>query len=74
MVPEEKLTKFDNEGNIRIDNRAARRRKPPTDNKFTKANHKIKKERLKNAKTKQQRQRAIAKARKADKADYPQVS
>lgn len=55
-------------------NRADRRRKPPTDNIYTKATHNIKKERAKNAPTKQQRQRAIAKARKARKEAYTQIS
>lgn len=68
------ITPLDNQGRIRVFNRAARRRKPPTDNIFTKATHKIKKERLKNAKTKQQRKREIALARKARKESYSQVS
>ena len=71
MVPEEEkpniLTK-------RVYSRADRRRKPPTDNIFTKATHKIKKLRSKNAKTKQQRERATARARKARKESYTQVS
>ena len=44
MVPEEKnVTKFDNKGNVRVYNRAERRRKPPTNNWYTKATHQIKK-------------------------------
>lgn len=86
MVPE-KETKFDNDGNVRTFSRAERRRKPmrPRNvsqfgyvdvpaNAYTKATHKIKKERLKHAPTKQQRARAIAKARKARKAGDTQVS
>jgi hypothetical protein len=55
-------------------NRAERRRKPPTDPRYTKATHKLKKERAKNVKSKQQRKRAIAQARKARKQSYSQVS
>lgn len=55
-------------------NRADRRRKPPTDNIFTKATHKIKKERAKNAKSQQQRKREIARARKARKESYSKIS
>lgn len=85
MSPEK--TKFDNEGNIHVINRAARRRKPmrPRNisrfgyvdvpaNMYTKLTHKIKKIRRKNAPTKQQRIRAIAEARKARRAGYSQVS
>lgn len=79
--------KIDNEGDIYSPNRAARRRKPMRprsvtefgyvdvpSNAYTKSTHKIKKERAKHARTKQQRQTAIAKARKARKASYTQVS
>jgi hypothetical protein len=55
-------------------NRAQRRKKPPTDNIFTKATHKIKKERAKHAPTRQQRIRAASKARKARKETYTQIS
>ncbi len=55
-------------------NRATRRRRPPADPWYTKATHKIKKIRSKNAKTRQQRERAIARARKASKESYTQVS
>ncbi len=55
-------------------NRSMRHRKPPSDPKYTKSTHKIKKLRSKNAPTKQQRRRAIAKARKARKESYTQVS
>lgn len=77
-------THFDNDGNIRIFNRAERRRKPlkprftivdyinVPDNALTKATHKIKKLRKKNAKSNQQRIRAIANARKARKEAYSQ--
>lgn len=54
--------------------RAERRRKPVSDPWFTKATHKFKKIRKKNAPTKQQRKRAIAKARKARKENSTQVS
>lgn len=55
-------------------NRAERRRKPITDPRFTKATHKFKKIRNKNAPTKQQRKGAIANARKARKENYSQIS
>lgn len=55
-------------------NRADRRRKPINDPTFTKSTHKMKKERKKNAPSKQQRQRTIAQARKARKESYTQVS
>lgn len=67
-------------------NRAERRRKPKKartvivdyvhvpENQYTKATHKIKKERLKNAPSKQKRIRAIADARKARKESYTQVA
>jgi hypothetical protein len=55
-------------------NRRQRRQKPPTDNWFTKKTHKIMKIRKKNAPTKEQRKRAIAKARKARKESYSQIS
>lgn len=55
-------------------NRAERRRKPINDPWYTKATHKFKKIRNKNAPTKQQRKRAIALARKARKEDSTQVS
>lgn len=55
-------------------NRAERRRKPINDPWFTKATNKFKKIRNKNAPTKQQRKRADAKARKARKESYTQVS
>lgn len=87
MVPEEEITKLDGEGNIRVLNRETRRRKPMRarnvseygyvdvpENAYTKATHKIKKERLKHAPTKQQRIRSVAKARKARKAGDSQVS
>jgi hypothetical protein len=35
-------TKFDNDGNAVINNRAARRKRPATDPKFTKATHSLK--------------------------------
>lgn len=34
-------TRFDNEGNMVISNRAARRRRPATDPKYTKATHSL---------------------------------
>ena len=86
MPPQEKITKLDNDGNIRVHNRAARRHKMTRartviidyvsvlENMYTKATHKIKKMRKKNDQTKSQRQRAIAKARKARKAYYSQIS
>ncbi len=74
MKPEEDQNALQHLATHKNPNRAERRRKPPTDNIYTKATHKIKKERQKNAKTKQQRIRAIADARKARKADYTQVS
>ncbi len=55
-------------------NRAERRRKPITDPQFTKSTHRMKKERAKNAKSPQQRKRAIANARKARKENFTQVS
>lgn len=67
-------------------NRAARRRKPRRphftiidyinvpSNIFTKATHKIKKERAKHAPTRQDRIRAASKARKDRKETYTQVS
>ena len=61
-------------GEGRTFNRAARRRKPPTDNQFTKATNKLKKLRSRNAKTKQQRARDVARARKAREESNPQVS
>ena len=55
-------------------NRVERRRKPTDNPWYTKATHRIKKIRNKNAKSPQQRKRAIANARKARKEDYTQVS
>jgi hypothetical protein len=74
MVPEDKKLHLGSDGKVITYNRATRRRKPPTDNWFTKKTHRIMKIRKKNAPTKQQRIRATAKARKARKADYSQVS
>lgn len=71
MVPDEDVRK------LRKDykpNRAERRRKPADDPWFTKATHKFKKIRNKNAKSPQQRKRAIAIARKARKENYTEVS
>lgn len=58
----------------RVINRAMRRAKPPTDVEYTKSTHRIKKLRSKNAKTKQQRKRDAARARKARKENYSQIS
>lgn len=55
-------------------NRAERRRKPINNPWYTKATHKFKKIRNKNAKSPQQRKRAIALARKARKENYTEVS
>lgn len=55
-------------------NRAERRRKPISDPWYTKATHKFKKIRNKNAKSPQQRKRAIANARKARKENLEEVS
>jgi hypothetical protein len=67
-------------------NRAQRRRRPlkarttvidyvdVPENALTKATHKIMKLRKKNAPSKQQRKRTIAKARKARKESYSQIS
>lgn len=85
---EEKKPKLqlNNEGEVYSPNRATRHRKPQKarvvtvdyvevpENAYTKSTHKIKKERAKNARTKQQRKRDAAKARKARKEDYTQVS
>ena len=71
MVPEDELRKIDK--NYKP-NRAERRRKPVNNPWYTKATNKFKKIRNKNAPTKQQRQRAIAKARKARKENSSQVS
>lgn len=48
-MPEEARKKFtiDNDGNLTTKNRAYRRRKPPSDNKYTKNTHKLKKQREK---------------------------
>lgn len=71
MIPDDDIRKLSKDYKP---NRAERRRKPITDPRFTKATHKIKKERAKNAKSPQQRKRAIANARKARKESYTQVS
>jgi hypothetical protein len=84
MGPE---TKFTNEGNIRIMNRAARRRKPlkprfnivdyiiVPENINTKPSHKYNKIREENVrKEKRQRERAIIQARKDRKENLTQVS
>ena len=71
MVPDDDLRKLQPDYKP---NRAERRRKPIRDPQFTKATHKLKKLRSKNAPTKQQRKRAIANARKARKESYTQVS
>lgn len=71
MVPDDDLRKLQKDYNP---NRAERRRKPITDPWYTKATHRIKKIRSKNAPTKQQRKRAIANARKARKENYSQIS
>lgn len=55
-------------------NRAERRRKPVNNPWYTKATHKFKKIRNKNAPTAQQRKRRLAEARKARKEDYSEVS
>lgn len=72
MVPDE--TDLRKLGKDYKPNRAERRKKPTDDPKYTKASHKYKKERAKNAPTRQQRIRAIAKSRKARKESYSQVS
>lgn len=71
MVPDDDIRKLDKDYKP---NRAERRKKPITDPKYTKATHSLKKERAKNAPTRQQRIRAIAQRRKARKASYSQVS
>jgi len=71
MGPEEDMMKL---GKDYKPNRAERRRKPINDPWFTKATHQFKKIREKNAKSKQQRQRAIANARKDRKENFTQVS
>lgn len=71
MVPEEDLQKLKKDYKP---NRRQRRQKPPTDNWFTKKTHRIMKIRKKNAPTKEQRKRAIARARKARKESYSQIS
>jgi len=71
MVPEEDIRKLSKDYKP---NRAERRRKPIDNPWFTKATHKFKKIREKNAKSKQQRKRAIANARKARKANITQIS
>lgn len=65
-------TTIDNNGNLTAYNRKARRNRPLKLNIFTKATNSIKKERQKHAK--QQRIRAAAKARKARRARYSEVS
>jgi hypothetical protein len=71
MVPEDELKKLDK--NYKP-NRAERRRKPVDNPWYTKATHKFKKIRNKNAPTKQQRKRILAKARKDRKENITQVS
>lgn len=71
MVPDDDIRKLSKDYKP---NRAERRRKPINDPWYTKATNRIKKIRNKNAPTKQQRKRAIAKARKARKESYSQVS
>jgi hypothetical protein len=68
----EVTTSFNNDGTIIVHNRKTRRARPRPLNIFTKANNTIVKERLKNAR--KQHSRAIAKARKARRARYSQVS
>lgn len=68
-------THFDNDGRIKVLNRAARRRKQPTDNWETKNTHQINKTRNKNAKRqKRERERAITEVRKARKESNSQIS
>lgn len=74
MVPDEQSTDLRKIMKDYKPNRAERRRKPVNDPWYTKATHKFKKIRNKNAPTKQQRKRAIAKSRKARKEGDPQVS
>ena len=71
MGPEEDIRKL---GEDYKPNRAERRRKPIDNPWYTKATHKFKKIREKNAKNKQQRKRAIANARKNRKENFTQVS
>jgi hypothetical protein len=71
MVPEDEIKKLDKDYKP---NRAERRRKPVDNPWYTKATHKFKKIRNKNAPTKQQRKRILAKARKDRKEDLTQVS
>ena len=75
MEPEDKPKMLmNNDGGTYVNNRAARRNKELTDNWYTKATHKIKKIRSKNAKSKQQRKRELARARKARKESYSEES
>lgn len=67
MTEEEELKEAIGQEKKRKPNRAERRRKPTNDPWFTKATHKYKKLRSRNAKSKQQRKREIAELRKARK-------
>lgn len=66
MAPEElpKQIHMDNDGGLYVPSRAVRRHHEPPNPWYTKATHKIKKIRSKNAKENRRRQRAIARTRK----------
>ena len=60
----QKQLHIDNQGDVYIRNRAMRRKKLPTDDKFTQSTHSINKKRNKNVKRKNQLKRKLARIRK----------